>query len=316
MTMNNNRYAKPTGAPPRHFHAGTGILLAVAAFATALCLPSTASAQITPDSAAADCLGRLNAVRNVQELRHDQQALLSVKRCIDLGIDPPLKARKDYGRSPASGVATAQIPGTTCPPFATCLYSARVNTRSMQTLNYGIGGTGSSINDMPPGSYTAPQFNAPVPPVVPQHLEGGGIIYFHGDATLTPPNTSLIYPDAGMNYYADGTRENFRNGRVMVPAPPGGDVLSQTPIIVNDDATTFSGDEYGVLIQLPRDVIGTIAGREVRGGDYILIRHEGRISVPAGTGIYPLGEAGVPPSNIAMTLTNQNQPGTGQWWSW
>lgn len=316
MKMMNNRYTEPATAL-KHVRNGTAPFLLAAAMAVTGFLPSPAKAQITPDTAAADCLGRINAVDNPQELANNQGALLSVKRCIDLGIDPPLKTRPDWGRSPASGVAKTQIPGLTCPPFATCLYSARVNTTGSQSLNYGIGGTGNSINDAPPGTYTAPQFTGPVPPAVPEHLEGGGAIYFHGDAVLTPPNTSLVYPDAGMNYYADGGRENINNGHVMVPAPPNGDVMAQQPIIINDDAV-INFDQYGAIIQLPRDMHGTIAGRQVQGGDLIIVRHEGAMNLPAGTGIYPFGSeaSGAIPGNVAMTVTDEDDPGTDVWWSW
>jgi uncharacterized membrane protein YgcG len=107
---------------------------------------STATAQeYDPDAAAANCRQFTQSVRNLRELADRQDVLTAVKMCIDLGIDPPLKARRDYGRTSATGVAMAQIPGRTCPPFSTCLYGARVNESAVDPIRYNAG-SGGTIN--------------------------------------------------------------------------------------------------------------------------------------------------------------------------
>lgn len=309
-------------------------VLAIAASSASLMLSPSSAAAITPDAAASECRQWFNSVRNVQELSNNQRVLIAVKRCIDLGIDPPLKLRKDYGRSPASGVATAQIPGTTCPPFATCLYSARVNTRAgQQSLNYGVGGTDSAINDMVVNSvYSAPQFVGHLPATVPQHLTNGGTVYFYGDVKMTPPNSSLLYPDSGVNYFADGGAENITNGHVMTPPPPNGEIMAQRPVIVNQNAKVNFDD--GGIIMLPAGFSGVINGRAVSGGDLVIINHAEDFFVPAGTSLYPFPMGSHPagehasdhnhqpyngppiklPQNVEVQVQSGNQPGDTVWW--
>ncbi|MCH2546981.1 MAG: hypothetical protein MK052_05175 [Alphaproteobacteria bacterium] len=93
--------------------------------ATAL-TPSAAQAQYNPAAAATRCRQFTTSERNMRALADNNAALNAFVICIDLGVDPPLKARQEYGRGPAAGVSMAQVSGRTCPPFATCLYGARV----------------------------------------------------------------------------------------------------------------------------------------------------------------------------------------------
>lgn len=292
-----------------------------------------AAQPVSPDAAAAQCRQWFDSVDNIAELSGNPNVLVDMRRCMDLGIDPPLKARPDFGRHPARGVARSQIPNRTCPPFETCLYSARVNTSGGQALNYGMGGTGSSIADMPVSSaYSAPQFIGHLPPSTPQHLREGGTIYFYGSVRLTPPNSSLIYEDKGMNYYSDGSRENIRNGHVMVPPPdPRGAVMEQKPVIVNQTAK-INFDDGGVMV-MPSGFSGTINGQNIVGGDIIIVDHAEDMLIPSGTRLYPFPQGSHqegahvndknyvqyngPPiqrPNAKLTITNKNQPGVNQWW--
>lgn len=331
MGMKKNRMAQtaPLLSPAR-----MRLALGIASSVMCLALPTGAAAQVTPQQAKNRCYQYYNSVQNLQELAYNQNALVATRRCIELGIDPPLKMRPDYGRSPASGVATAMIPGTTCPPFATCLYSARVNNNTSQSLNYGVGGQGGSLGGTlgGGGTFSAPQFTGHLPPQIPEHLEDGSTIYFYGEVTISPPANSLLYPDGGTNYYADGAREVITNGHVMTPPAPNGDIMAQRPVIVNEVAK-MNFDDGGIIV-IPANTTGFINGREVRGGDIVIINHTEEFVVPAGTALYPFpmgshpaGEhaddhnhapyTGPPiklPTNVDEKAQNPGEPGIAQWW--
>lgn len=297
-------------------------------------LPAMAAA-ITPDSAAANCKQWFDSVDNRVELANNRQALMDMKRCMDLGVDPPLKARPDYGRQPARGVARSQIPSRTCPPFATCLYGARVNASKGQPLNYGMGGTGTSINDVPVSSaYSAPQFIGHLPSETPAHLIDGGTVYFYGEVEVKVPNAAMIYEDAGMNYYSDGSGDTIKNGHVMVPPPtPRGDIMQQKPIVLQQQAK-MNFDDGGVMI-MPQGVSGVIGSTRIEGGDTIIVNHADDMLVPKGTKLYPFPQGSHPegahvneanyvpyegspikaPQGAVMTIQNRNVPGVEKWWN-
>jgi len=331
MGMKQNRMANTASMlSPANLRLGLGM------FSAALCLslmPTAASAQVTPQQAKNRCYQYFNSVQNLQELAYNQNALVATRRCIELGIDPPMKMRPNYGRSPASGVATAMLPGTTCPPFATCLYSARVNNNATQSLNYGVGGQGDSLGgNLGGGTFSAPQFNGHLPEQIPEHLEDGATIYFYGEVTISPPSDSLMYPDGSMNYYADGGQEVIRNGHVMTPPAPDGDIMAQRPVRVNENAK-MNFDDGGIIV-LPDGVTGVINGQQVRGGEIIVINHADDILVPAGTKLYPFPSGSHPagehvhehnhepydgppvkmPTNVAASTNNNEVPGVAQWW--
>lgn len=301
------------------------------------CLPlsfsSAQAATFDPDVASAQCREFISSVRNPLELADNTEALAAIKICIDLGVDPPLKVRNDYGRAPASGITTNQIAGRTCPPFSTCLYGARVSESGADPIRYNEGGSGGRTNAPIEGAYTAPQFSGHLPPEIPEHLTNGSTIYFYGNAiSITPPMNTLIYPASGMNYYADGGIEVIQEGHVMTPAAPNGDIMAQRPVTVNQE-TLFNFDDGGALL-LPAGYTGNIGGVEVKAGDIVLLLHSGDVRIPAGTKLYPLpmGNLGggvhanepewqpysgpqikYPPN--ALVFNQPTQPGEGKWWT-
>lgn len=323
----------PAGAAGRMAQR-TRPLLGVMLGGLLLAAPVPSAAQTySPDAAAAKCRQFTNSVRNLRELADRSDVLTAVKTCIDLGVDPPLKARNQYGRAPASGVATAQIPGQTCPPFATCLYGARVNAAAANPLALNSG-DGNTINDSTVNSvYNAPQFTGHLPEEIPEHLENGGTIYFYGaDVDITAPSDSLLYPDAGTNYYADGGNEQISDGHVMTPPAPNGEIMKQEPVVPKQQVK-FNFDDGGIMV-LPDGFSGIIGGKQVQGGDIIVINHAEDILIPPGTKLYPFpmgshpsGEhAGdhnhepytgppikLPPADI--TVNQNDEPGVAIWWT-
>lgn len=325
----------PHIASPRPASFRAHLLLAAAALSLVSIPPAPALAGPPPDPepAAALCRQFTGSVRNMRELAGRREAIEAIQLCIDLGVDPPLKARRDYGRAPSPNVATAQLPSRTCPPFATCLYSARVASAAADPVNLSGGGNNGGGFDFPSNSvYNAPQFEGHLPEEIPEHLENGCTVYFYGDVTITPPANSLIYSDGATNYYADGGRENISDGHVMCPPAPNGNIMGQQPITVNEQAT-FNFDDGGIIV-LPAGFTGTINGQQVRGGDIIVINHADDLTVPPGTKLYPFPMGSNPngahaddpnhqpytgpaiqlPNNPAVTVGNGNQPGTGVWW--
>lgn len=337
MDMNNNKCNNKMPTMRNGLRGiSTSLLIAAAAVTVASFMPAPASAAgITPDSAAAKCRQWFSSVENTVELAGNRKVLIDMKRCMDLGVDPPLKVRPDYGRKPSESVARSQIPSRTCPPFATCLYSARVNSSGGQPLNYGMGGPGSTLNDLPVSSaYSAPQFIGHLPSEVPPHLTDGGTIYFYGEVELRVPNSSLIYEDAGMNYYADGSNETIKNGHVMVPPPdPRGDIMKQKPITVRQD-TKMNFDDGGVMI-MPAGFKGVIGSTRIEAGDTVIVNHAEDMMVPQGTKLYPFPQGSHPegahvneanyepyqgtaikaPQGAIMTIQNKNVPGVEKWWN-
>lgn len=338
MDMNNkteNKKTATTGLPLGNKRTTPWLMAATIAIAALSPITPVQAAAITPDSAAAKCKQWFNSVENPIELSNNRQVLLDMKRCMDLGIDPPLQARPDYGRQPARGVARSQIPSRTCPPFATCLYSARVNTAGGQPLNYGMGGTGTNINDVPVSSaYSAPQFIGHLPSETPVHLKDGGTIYFYGEVELKVPNASMVYEDAGMNYYSDGSGDTIKNGHVMVPPPdPRGDIMQQKPVVLRQDAK-MNFDDGGVMI-MPEGFTGVIGSTRIEAGDVVIVNHAEDMMVPNGTKLYPFPQGSLPegahvneanyvpyqgtpikaPQNAVMTIQNRNVPGVEKWWN-
>lgn len=326
----------PHIASPRPASFRKRMLVAVTALSL-LPLPSNpalAGPAPNPEPAAALCRQFTGAVRNMRELAGRRDAIQAIQTCINLGVDPPLKARRDYGRAPSPNVATAQLPSRTCPPFATCLYSARVAAAAADPVNLsGGGGNNGGVFEMPPNSvYNAPQFEGHLPDEIPEHLEDGCTVYFYGDVTITPPANSLIYSDGATNFYADGGRETVSDGHVMCPAAPNGNIMGQQPITVNEQAL-FNFDDGGIIV-LPAGYTGVINGQQVKGGDAIVINHADDLLVPPGTKLYPFPMGsntdgahaddpnhqpydGPPiqmPNNPAATANNANQPGTDVWW--
>lgn len=349
--MKRQNYPKNSAKPEKSGLVTSRLAISfVGAIITCMVTAQPATAQnYDPDAAAARCRQFTNSVRNLRELSDRRDVLMAVRICIGLGIDPPLKARRDYGRSPASGVAAAQIPGRTCPPFATCLYSARVNEASTAPVTYnavggsrrgggnggsgGGTGSGSTINSLPVNSaFNAPNFTGHLPNQIPEHLVNGGTIYFYGNTSITPPANSLLYPDGATNQYADGGAEGISNGHVMTPPAPNGNIMAQQPVITNRQVL-FNFDDGGVMV-MPPGFVGVINGQEVRGGDTVLVNHADDILIPSGTQLYPFpmgshpaGEhAGehnhapytgppvtVPPSDVRVD--NNGLPGVGVWWT-
>lgn len=312
--------------------AQSALVVALAIAATLPSAPPALAQTYSVDAAAARCRAFTSSVRNLRELSDRQDVLNAVRICIDLGIDPPLKARNQYGRAPSTSVATSQIPGQTCPPFATCLYGARVNSAAENPLALNSGSGNTINNSTAPSVYNAPQFTGHLPDTIPDHLQNGGTIYFYGsDVDITAPADSLLYPDSGTNFYADGGNEQISNGHVMTPPAPNGDIMAQEPVTTKQQVQ-FNFDDGGIIV-LPDGFTGTINGQQVRGGEPIIIEHGGDILVPAGTKLYtfPSGtnSDGVhaheadnpdytgPPIKVpdGVHVENVGDPGVATWWT-
>ncbi|MBM3617289.1 MAG: hypothetical protein FJX23_01945 [Alphaproteobacteria bacterium] len=276
--------------------AGVSLMMLMAA--------SSASAQLTPNQAAAKCAQVYakyadTSVRNIAGNTKDQ---IAIKNCIDLGIDPPLVARSDWGIRPAQGVALSNIPSAACPPFETCLSEVK---RAQGTIDISAEGKpykGGEVYTFPPTGLSAPEFEGVFPVPKPEHLQGGGTIYFYDPVTIEPPADSLIYADQIQNEYADGGNTGVEDTYVASPPPSDPtDIMSTQPTIIKTDAL-FNFVDGGIAI-LPAGFVGVINGQPVKGGDVIVINHAGDIRMPAGTQLIPF-----PDGYLGAMGTHYNWP--------
>jgi len=252
------------------------------ALLTASLMPLPAQAEVyDPDTASSRCRSLMDSVDNLRKLENDSEALQAIKRCIDLGIDPPTRTRPDGGTSPAAGVPKVQLPSRTCPPFSTCLYSARVNAPPpVVTL-------GGEASDLPIQSvYTAPQFYGHLPDPIPPHLVNGATIYFVGkNNKITAPKDSLVYPTHSTNFYADGKRITVSETHILTPPAPEGKIMEQKPVILHQQ-THLNFDDSGIIV-LAEGYAGKIGDQEIVAGDLVYISHSAEMWLPPKTKLYP-----------------------------
>ncbi len=270
--------------------------------AICLCLTSNAYAQSqTRDATAAQCreyFARLidrndNSITSMRDLANDPNATVAFARCVDYGIDPPLAARPNFGRSGrgAPTATRANIPSKTCSPMESCHYASRVS-RGEGSLNNPTSGESYVIGSRP-GRYSAPQIGSePLPSsAMPDHLEHGGTIYIYGTGCAIFPTTSLISPGAsseGGEVYSTGSQHCFtEGGHIMLPTPANGNVLSENNKVTLTNSAIMNWDFSG-FIRLPARFSGTVGGNTYNGGEFIFINHSQDFWVPAGTELYTL----------------------------
>lgn len=243
------------------------------------------------EAVAANCRAYFAANPDWTALSADRVALFTIKQCIDMGFDPPLRSRDNKGSSSRNNAssATGVLPTLTCPPFAPCFYVVRANNSPRTVLNSIT--SGQSFNQFSGGStFDAPQF-PPGPPLdpsnLPSHLVNGSTIYFYGRVCFTPPDTAFLVPNHGMHTYADGSQICMDTGHVMLPPSPGCEIVNNTVFITLGQDAKLNFDDSGIII-LPTGFQGVIGGRAVRGGQPIHIAHRRDIFLPRGTRIYPI----------------------------
>lgn len=267
-------------AGPRFAKAGLRGCVSAVGFALLLgnMLPGDATADAAGE-AASQCQSLYSNLPSPTLLAGNYEAQKKIRRCILMGIDPPIKARKEGGTRPAADVSTARIASDACPPFAPCLTIARAGGQSINAETEG-GAAGAP----PPTRYSAPQFSGHLPEEWPEALEDGGTIYFYGSTKVTPPDGALIY-SGGSNFYSDGATISITDRHIAVKPAPGGNIMAGQYVVLNQDSR-FNFDDGGIVV-LPNGFKGIIQGQQVIGGDIIIVNHAGDMRMPKGTKLYP-----------------------------
>lgn len=289
----------------RHSFRMLAPLLLVGSFLSA---PSVRAQEITPDQAAAECCQWFRSVNNIQELSSNVRAIMAFRRCVDLGIDPPLDARPDGGRLPSTCGGGTSIPARSCPPIGTCLYGARLSGKGDSTLdlNEGDPTKGGTVD------FNAPQFIGDERPSIPGMENGGSVYFFEPETALEVPDGGFVWPDTSANYFSDGGNEEVPPGHVTTVGDKDGDILKGDPIVLKEDADLRFRD--GGYVILPDGFNGKVGGIQLKGGDLIYIKHDERLKLPAGSKLYPLPDdpshdpvIHPPASRIVTTITNPDQ---------
>lgn len=245
-----------------------------------------ADSQLTPDIASARCKQVYAKYDNVRNIASDLRDQLIIMSCIEMGIDPPLRARSDFGLQPAASVGYDRIPSAMCPPLQSCYTTSRSSEGSVEITSYRQSNLGGAPLPNPNTGLSAPEFTGKPNPK-PTHLQGGGTVYFYDGITVTAPCQSLIYSDSFTNEYSNCNAKNMGgDAHVALPPPsPPGNIMSSQPIVMGQDATLNFID--GGIVVLPDGFVGIINGKPVKGGDVIIINHAGDMRMPAGTKLYP-----------------------------